>query len=123
MSAAIIALVRRYGVSSGFDNATDYPDETVAAWVADALIDVPYSKLGTKADRAAAYYTCSLMFQASAGVGGSGGGVKKEKTRNVEIEYQQATGAINATDKYYNLYLRLIGPGCKAGPLVLNRRP
>lgn len=120
MSSTIRAIIRRIGAGDGFDNATNYPNDTLDDWIADSQIDVPVSRLGAKADRAVAYYTCHLMLQASSSVSSTGGAVKKEKTRNVEREYHQATSTTATSDKYYEMYMRLLKGLVMPRPFVLN---
>jgi len=120
MSSTVRGIIRRIGAGDGFDNVTNYPDATLNDWIADAQIDVPVSRLGAKADRAVAYYTCHLMLQSSSSVSSTGGAVKKEKTRNVEREYHQSTSTDATSDKYYEMYLRLIKGLITPRPFVLN---
>lgn len=120
MSAAVISIIRRIGTADGFDNATTYPDATLNEWIADARFDVPVSKLGNNANRALAYYTCHLMLQASNAVSSTGGGVKRQRTRNVEVEYHQAQFNSVVSDKYYEMYLQFIKRVSRPSPMVLN---
>ena len=124
MSAAIRTIIRRIGAGDGFDDITNYPDATIDLWIADALIDVPTSQLGTKADRSVAYYTCHLMLQSTSNVSSTGGSIKREKTRNVEVEYFAGgnTSTSGTTDKYYDMYIRLIRKCTRMSPFILNGR-
>jgi hypothetical protein len=120
MSSTVISIIRRIGKADGFDNITNYPDATLNEWIADARLDVPVSRLGANADRALAYYTAHLMLQGSTTVSSTGGGVKKQKTRNVEVEYQQVQLSSVISDKYYELYLQFIKRLARPSPMVLN---
>ena len=121
MSAAIVSFIRRIGAGDGFNDANAYPDATLEEWITDALQDVPVSRLGVKADRAVAYYTCHLMLQSSSTVSSTGGGLKREKAGDVEKEYHAAGSSMAATsDKYYETYLQLIAQKTRVSPIVLN---
>lgn len=121
MSAAIVSIIRRIGAGDRFNDVTLYPDAALELWIADALQDVPVSRLGVKADRAVAYYTCHLMLQGSGSVSSTGGSVKKQKAGDVEIEYNAANASMSAvSDKYYETYLQLIAQNTRVSPIVLN---
>ena len=124
MSAAIISKIRRIGAADGFDNVTTYPDALVSEYIADALLSVPSSRLGAKADLATAYYTCHLMFQESASASSSGGSKTKEKVGDVEVTYSSGTASSvgGTSDKYLDLYKSLTKTLLRAGPIVLNGR-
>ena len=121
MSAAVRLIIRRIGVSDGFDNVTNYPDSLLDDWIADSLLDVPTSRLGSNADRAVAYYTCHLMLGSSSAVSSTGGGIKTQKAGDVSIEYHASSSSSSSaiTDKYYEMYLKLIESKTRVGPLVL----
>ncbi len=120
MSASVISIIRRIGAADGFGNATTYPDAVLNEWIADARLDVPVSKLGANADRALAYYTCHLLLQSGSTVSSTGGGVKRQKAGQVEIEYHQASFSSVISDKYYEMYLTLIRRFARPSPMVLN---
>ena len=125
MSAAIIAKVRQYGASDGFDNVITYPDATISLYIADAQLVVPASKLGNKATLATAYYTLHLMYQSSGNASSSGGSKTKEKVGDVEVTFSAGSSASSgggANDKYLDLYNNLIKNICRGGPMVLNGR-
>lgn len=122
MSAAIVSIIRRIGAGDSFNDATLYPDATLEEWIGDASQDVPpSSRLGNKYDRAVAYYTCHLMLQGSGSVSSTGGGLKREKAGDVEIEYHAASSNISPnSDKYYQTYLGIIANKTRVSPIVLN---
>jgi len=123
MSSAIRSIIRRVGAGDSFNDVTAYPDATLDLWIGDAVIDTPpASRLGTKYDRAVAYYTCHLMLQSGSAVSSTGGGVKKKKAGDVEIEYHQAStsSASSISDKYYDMYIALIKINTRPSPMVLN---
>lgn len=120
MSAAVITIIRRIGTADGFDNVTNYSDATLNEWITDARLDVPVARLGANGNRALAYYTCHLMLQGSTTVSSTGGGIKSQKTRNVEVEYQQVQLSSVVSDKYYELYLQFIKRLARPSPMVLN---
>ena len=122
MSSAIRTIIRRIGAGDGFNNATTYPDGTLDDWIADALTFVPVSKLGDRADLAAAYYTCHLMLMATSAVSSTGGAIARDKAGDVERSYHAASGSSAATSKYYELYLQLVKNLTRMSPFVLNGR-
>jgi hypothetical protein len=122
MSAAIREIIRRIGAGDGFDNVTTYPNDTLDDWISDAQQDVPVSKLGDRADRAVAYYTCHLMLMASSAVSSTGGTVASEKAGDVERSYHSGSSASSSSSKYYEMYLRLVKNLTRMSPFVLNGR-
>lgn len=122
MSAAIVSIIRRIGAGDSFNDVTLYPDATLEEWIGDASQDVPTaSRLGNKYNRAVAYYTCHLMLQGSGSVSSTGGGLKREKAGDVEIEYHAASTNISPnSDKYYQTYLGIIANKTRVSPIVLN---
>jgi len=121
MSAAIVSIIRRIGAADGFNDVTAYPDLTIEEWITDALQDVPVARLGVRADRAVAYYTAHLMLQSGSSVSSTGGGVKRQKAGDVEIEYHAAgSNMLAISDKYYETYLQLIKTNTRMSPIVLN---
>ena len=123
MSAAIRSIIRRIGAGDSFNDVTAYPDATLDDWIGDAIIDTPpASRLGTKYDRAVAYYTCHLMLQGGSSVSSTGGGIKKKQAGAVSIEYHQAStsSASQVSDKYLEMYLKLIKINTRPSPMVLN---
>lgn len=122
MSAAIRAIIRRVGVGDGFNNTTTYPDATLDDWIADAEQDVPTCNLGDRSDRAVAYYTCHLMYQATSSAASSGGSLIKEKVGDVERAYSAGSSSSSSTsskDKYWVMYQNLLGSIWRNSPMVL----
>lgn len=124
---AVHSNIRRIGKADGFNDETAYPDEELDLWIADANLTVPVDRLGAKADLALAYYTCHLMYRGSAEVQSSGsGGIKREKSGDVEVEYHQASSKTvsSGNSKYLDEYERLVGEGQKSrkSPMILNGR-
>jgi hypothetical protein len=123
MSAAIRTIIRRIGAGDGFDNTTTHPDDTPDDFISDALTFVPVSKLGNRADLAAAYYTCHLMLMATSAVSSTGGAIAREKAGDVERSFHAGSSASSgATSKYYELYLQLVKNLTRMSPFVLNGR-
>lgn len=122
MSAAIRAIIRRIGAGDGFDNVTTYPNDTLDDWISDTQQDFPVSKLGDRADRAVAYYTCHLMLTASSAVSSTGGAIAREKAGDVERSYHSGSSASSSSSKYYEMYLRLVKNLTRMSPIVLNGR-
>ena len=121
MSLAIRSYIRRYGKGDGFDNIEAFPDSILDEWIADALQDVPAARLGNKSDRAAAYYACHLILHGSESLKSTGGGLKKEKAGDVEIEWHATSNSASSaiSDKYLEMYLSFLSQK-SLSPIVLN---
>lgn len=99
------------------------PVAQINAFIADAALTVPCCKLGSRADLALVYKTASLLSSGlTSGLDGSGGGVKRKKDGDVEIEYfggGSSAGVMYAND-FERLYNQLVRGIVRNSPRVLN---
>lgn len=99
--------------------------DLIDAMIDDAKLSVPCCKLGDRADLAVMYKAGALLASAlstSSTGSSSGGGIKKMKDGDVEIEYAQASsssGSVTYANDFERLYAQIVQGAYRNSPRVL----
>lgn len=113
------ALLARYSAQFGA-----LPEGQVTAAIEDARLMVPCCNLGDRATLACVYKAASLLITGvETSLTGGGGGVKRKRDLNVEIEYfgtGTTGGGAAGRNNFEALYQELIKGSRRLSPMILD---